>query len=376
MSESKQYYEPLTWLRGLAALFVVISHTLRATEVTYSGSDEAFQNSWISFLDLGTFGVLLFFTLSGTTLYISNVKEGRSIPLLGFYLKRFFRIWPAFLGSFILYIAFAFFFSEFYGSERGLWIEKQFLAEYDLRDIVSYLTLSFNIWGQGGLFNNAYWSLPVEFQYYLLFPLVILLFRYLGPFSPILMGALLYLAFKYKFHFFHDARFFMLAFTFCGGIFIGYLFKMQYLKVAGKWLGGMVFLLSLALGGLINAEVIEFGDMPLLSNLWISLGLSALLSVFLLAFFDVGLPRPLLKTCMDLGNKSYSIYLYHNLLIGVAVLLLIHFQVEQAWARFGLVFLFAAPITYLLATLSYRYIELPFISVGRRLSKRNESTGR
>ena len=37
----KDYLEQLTWLRGLAAFFVIVSHTIRATEVQYSAKDQA-----------------------------------------------------------------------------------------------------------------------------------------------------------------------------------------------------------------------------------------------------------------------------------------------------------------------------------------------
>ena len=104
------HIQQLTWLRGVAALFVIISHVLRATEVKYSEADNISTNFILSFLDLGNFGVVLFFTLSGTTLYLSNAKKIYGANLFFFYIKRFFRVWPAFFVSLILYIIFCFFF--------------------------------------------------------------------------------------------------------------------------------------------------------------------------------------------------------------------------------------------------------------------------
>jgi len=70
-STSINYIEQLTWLRGFAAFLVIVSHTLRATEVEYLKGDEASSNILMTLLDLGSFGVVLFFVLSGCTLYIS-----------------------------------------------------------------------------------------------------------------------------------------------------------------------------------------------------------------------------------------------------------------------------------------------------------------
>ena len=138
------------------------------------------------------FGVMLFFTLSGCTLYLSNSNKISSGNLSTFYLKRLFRIWPAYIASLLLYLLFRPLFNLWYSDPTGHWIEKQFMASFNLSDFISYITLTSNLFGERGLFNNAYWSLPVEFQYYLLFPLAILLTRHLGTIGPIFLALLLY----------------------------------------------------------------------------------------------------------------------------------------------------------------------------------------
>ena len=59
------HLEQLTYLRGIAAFFVLVSHTLRATEVKYNSNDEVGDFVIMSLFDMGSFGVVLFFVLSG-----------------------------------------------------------------------------------------------------------------------------------------------------------------------------------------------------------------------------------------------------------------------------------------------------------------------
>ena len=83
------YLNSLTWLRALAAFFVVVSHSIRTAEVKYSVSDEESYFFPVSLLDLGTFGVYLFFALSGCTLYLSNGDKFKTrYSYYSFFVKR------------------------------------------------------------------------------------------------------------------------------------------------------------------------------------------------------------------------------------------------------------------------------------------------
>jgi peptidoglycan/LPS O-acetylase OafA/YrhL len=68
-------------------------------------------------------------------------------------------------------------------------------------------------------------------------------------------------------------------------------------------------------------------------------------------------PRPFLW----LGRVSYSLYLMHPLL----VVLVVH------WTDRPLAFLFVAVVSLLLANTTYKYIELPFQDLGRRMQRRS-----
>lgn len=220
-SVQKQYFEQLTWLRGVAALFVIISRTLRSAEVVYGPGDVSGRFLPMNLMDLGTFGVCLFFALSGCTLYLSNASRVNSVgDVRRFYVKRLLRIWPAFAVSLLLYIIFIEIFSALHTGNREFWIA-QFLTPYTIGDVFRYLSLVFDYTGPKYLFNGAYWSLPIEFRYYLLMPLVLLLMRRkaLGVGAALLMSALMYVVFAHPDWIAMDRyEFLQLGFTFFGGV--------------------------------------------------------------------------------------------------------------------------------------------------------------
>ncbi|BFT29619.1 hypothetical protein D210916BOD24_07950 [Alteromonas sp. D210916BOD_24] len=369
MSSQKHHFEPLTWLRGIAAFLVVISHSLRATQDTYFEKDEPVNWLVLRILDLGTFGVLLFFTLSGTTLYLSHTKQSNQLNVMSFYIKRFFRIWPAFAVSLMVYFAFSFVFRSLYGEPSGHWIERQFLQLPSAVDFFAYLTLSFNISGQLGLFNNAYWSLPVEFQYYLLFPIIILLLPVLKSLSPILMGIALYLAFKLDLGLLSDSRMLMLGFTFCGGVFLGYIYR-AYVFHLNQYIGTFIFIFLLSCASIVTNQFVNIPNVPVLSNTWIMLGLIALAVVAVILFSEIKLPKFITNQFFKLGEFSYSFYLYHNLFIGCAVLFLIQFNIVDAALRYLVVIMIGGVLSLYVAYKSYLHVELPFMKIGSKIANR------
>jgi peptidoglycan/LPS O-acetylase OafA/YrhL len=370
-SEQPTHLDALTWLRAFAAFFVVISHTLRAIEVPYFSTDQVFSFNVLSVFDMGTFGVLLFFTLSGTTLFVSNVHKGKRFGLIGFYLKRLFRIWPAYVVSLFLYLGFAPLFAYFYLPPQGHWIEAQFLTPLAMSEIFSYLSLSFNITGPSEVINNAYWSLPVEFQYYLLFPLLVLTTRFAGVVGPIVMAALLYGLYRWDLHFFHDSKVLMLGFTFCFGVGLGYLKQQHWLQLRlSSLLGTLGLAILFMLAACLSNQWVALPELPIISNVWICLGMLAVASVLLVLCTNFRMSGWIKRPLMRYGEISYSVYLYHNLLIGIAVCVLIQFEIHSAWGRLFIVLLASTAATYWLAALSYRCVELVSIKQGQRLAKR------
>jgi peptidoglycan/LPS O-acetylase OafA/YrhL len=109
----------------------------------------------------GNFGVRVFFVISGfliTTLLLKELSKTGTISILGFYKRRSFRILPAFL----VYVA-----AIFALNSLGLVSLKQ-------GDLIHSLTFTMNYHHERDWALNHLWSLSVEQQFYLVWPLLIL----------------------------------------------------------------------------------------------------------------------------------------------------------------------------------------------------------
>ena len=152
------YRKDIDGLRTLAVLPVILFH----------GGFE-----WLSG---GYIGVDIFFVISGylITLIILKEKQAGNFSLINFYERRARRILPALF--FVLFACLPF---------AWLWLLPHQLKELG-ESLLAVTTFSSNIlfWQQSGYFAAEAelipllhtWSLAVEEQFYLLFPLVIILF--------------------------------------------------------------------------------------------------------------------------------------------------------------------------------------------------------
>ncbi len=365
--QNNMHLDGLTWLRAISALLVIFSHVIRAAESSYDTFPKMNIPTFFYAFDLGSFGVLLFFTLSGTTLYISNSKKPLSI--IPFLIKRIFRIWPAFATSLLCYILFRSVFVIYYPEVTGNWIEMQFLKEFQSIDVIHYLTMTSNIWGVNGLFNNAYWSLPVEFQYYLSFPLLYISIKKAGVLAAFLIGTLLYLIYKYQLSGFNEPRVFMLGFSFCFGAAIGYLYTSYKPTKAIKG-SGFILLVIFAITVFITNNIENLQNIPIISSLWNCYIILAATAVYIVLFFEPKIPNVLKPKLMQLGTISYSLYLFHNLIISAILLLFINISFTSGYMPFCTLLALTILLAWIVSFFTYNKIEKPGIRAGRALCEK------
>lgn len=154
----KDKYLGLDHLRALAITLVILFH------FQSFGHPQWLNNQFTSF---GWSGVDLFFVLSGFLIagqLFGTIARGKRISLKEFFAKRFFRIIPPYLVMLVLYTAFP------------LLREREQFAP-----LWRYLTFTLNFGlniSKYGTFTHA-WSLCIEEQFYLLLPLIVMLFSYL-----------------------------------------------------------------------------------------------------------------------------------------------------------------------------------------------------
>jgi peptidoglycan/LPS O-acetylase OafA/YrhL len=150
----------LDGLRALSIASVVGYHWLDATVRARTHHD--YDGPWKAIFS-GELGVSVFFVISGfliTHLLLRERERSGTINLPAFYLRRSFRIWPAFFFYLVVLLGLR---------ETGrIW--------FHIRDWVTAATFTFNYLSpRGSWWVGHSWSLSVEEQFYLLWPLAVLL---------------------------------------------------------------------------------------------------------------------------------------------------------------------------------------------------------
>jgi peptidoglycan/LPS O-acetylase OafA/YrhL len=360
--ERRGNFDGLTALRGVAAYLVVFSHCRRLVESSYFG--EPAYPSVLRFLDAGTFGVVLFFVLSGCTLHL-NYGGQLTTPesLSRFVIRRFFRVYPAFLVSVFVYALLDALVGHAVGFPDSGWTST-FGKAPDARIVAEYLSFSFNFFGAWDYLNNAYWSLPVEFQFYLLFPAFIVLLR-VHPLA-LIAGALVLFAATSALRL--QFLTFYLAWQFAGGILVAWFLPRIQLRLPNPIVllaAGLLILAGMALSLLHKRLYYP----PGVSD-WTYLGALAFPIVYLTARMTAPASRignSVFRFLVRQGESSYSAYLYHNAFVVLAYMLIVQFRLIGS-LREATVYPLVLTGTYLASHLSFRFVERPGIVLGRRIS--------
>ncbi len=171
--KNRIYFPNLNGIRAIGCLFVFLAHAfayLNFREI--KNPIEAFAyNQFLS--GAGPMGVSLFFVLSGfliSYLLLSEKKETKSINLKTFYARRVLRIWPMF---FLVVIACFFVLPFFSGGISYLGI-KGHLPSYVLF-INNFDRIKSGFTGFGNDSLGVLWSVAIEEQFYIIWPLLLLL---------------------------------------------------------------------------------------------------------------------------------------------------------------------------------------------------------
>ncbi|MFO0809668.1 MAG: acyltransferase [Gemmataceae bacterium] len=324
---------------------------------------------WLPASRRGFLGVDMFFVLSGfliVTLLLREKSARGDVALGQFVIRRALRIFPVYYGL-LAVLAIAFTLRPGAKDAADYW-----------RGLPYFLTFTSNWTVQSGSFAIL-WSLATEEQFYLVWPavqkyltrriIVVLLlviivvnqlmnFRLIdepfrrafgvgyddlsilqATFTPIALGALLA-------NFLHESP---------GFVAVDWL-------TGRRWMSGMWLLVLLAL---IDAPVADLGGWPRLA---IQVTMTLFLAACVVREDHVLKPILSLRPARWIGSVSYGLYLYHLFAIGAAMALL-----SRSPVRFpGDVFWLGLAIGLLVAGLSYRYYERPFLHLKNRFTPPRE----
>lgn len=341
MKPSVEYFNSLNTLRAIAVLLVIFQHWLPNESVLLK-------------LHAGNLGVDIFFTLSGyliTNILLNDIENSRArqLPvsrLLGnFFARRVLRIVPAYLLALIL-----------------TFLLRNWLSPFDAAAWPYLLTFTFNIYvfrlGDWPWTILHYWTLAVEEQFYLCWPLLMV---FAGNRSrPFFMGALVVLAVLSRIALSSYVLFDVLTIACLDAFALGGLLAWLNKTFPGlqeRYIKHLLFPLIL-LG--IAIPFLNYADgFPLNVLRRFIQSVFAVLLIAYLVYYEKNRSVPLPwfwnnSVLVFLGKISYGMYLYH---------LLVPYVYIFPW---HLNSLFRLIMLITLSWASWKYIEWPLLSLKKK----------
>ena len=373
-SVHQQRIASLDSLRGLAALSVVFSHYIwifsNSPAETYRPFQEAVH--WLGrtpfyMLWAGHEAVLVFFILSGFVLTLVVRRINLRSDYFRYVLKRFIRLWVPYMAAILLAVLCIAIFvqSEVPDFPRIKGWAQPFTWEL-IAEHASFVTTF-----PTNQLDMVIWSLVHEMRISIVFPFIMLaIMAFSVRTNLILFGAMGVFANWLWWHNANEAVVQDLALTahYVFLFVIGALMAMNR-EVLAEWYSGLTFrkkLLLFCAAVLIYTYAGRFfaaiGIVLPLANDWPSIPAIVIIMMFVLFSLRVQtlMERPFI---LFLGRISYSLYLFHPIVLFSLVYLL--------YGRFNLfeILLIAFPLTLFVSWLAYRWVELPAIRLGRQLSQ-------
>ena len=348
MGSKTKYIKGLDGLRALAVVMVLGYHLK------------------LSFVKSGLLGVTVFFVLSGfliTRILITEIEETRTIDLKNFWIRRIRRLIPAVLSMAVVII----FVSA---------VANRVVFTKGCKDFVASV-LGFNNWWQ--IFNKVSyfeaagapspfthcWSLAIETQFYLIYPILLLLlsrvvrgrkkgkvFAWVSALLAIVSMILMAVLYSpngdpSRVYYGTDTRAFSLLIGALAAIQLEYrIIKIRIPRKIWALIGSISLVILTCMMIFINSysSFLYYGGQAIVS----------VLTAFVV--YAVTVSKSLLNRILGLnvlkwvGDRSYSIYLWHY-----PIIILISGGKKSSW----LIMLIEIVLSVVLAEISYRFIETP-----------------
>jgi len=360
-SQNVRYLPAVDQLRGMAAVLILLYHGMQIVGHRLTGNPDVPLQRWhttgnpfLAVLLEGHTAVALFFVLSGFIFTFGN--RDRTLRWKPFLQNRLLRIVPLTLLCLMLGVA-------------------AFPGEFRLPGFLQHLLLMSNTAGAGhfGTWTDMFWTISVEFQFYLVFPFLLYFAQTLGVRYLLRLASVL------------------IVLRCVAGLTGGHVRDMTYWSLVGR---ADQFLFGMALGfwyqpgrlkGIASRQVVLLAGLAAVvgmlhvfhvrlggfaTNTWLKLlwptveGAAWTLFVFAWLEWSPALPEAVSRPLCGLGTISFSIYLLHFVVIQLVVRhgLIVQWgsPVESAVAT---TLAYVIPLTVALATLTFREIEKPFLQL-------------
>ncbi|MGH4497688.1 acyltransferase family protein [Klebsiella pneumoniae] len=314
-------------LRFIAAGIVCLAHAIPVANMHFIVPE----------FILGRVGVVIFFMISGYLIPVSlNTKNG---GLLGFWISRFFRLYPMYWVS----IALAIF----------------ILNRNNIIDIAFNITMFQSLFGVTDMIG-VYWTLIIEMLFYIycsamfFFGLLDVRKYVLTSYFIMIASALLFSAVKFILN-----KNLPIAIPLLFSVmFIGYTIKLNEKGITSKKdimaliISFIVFIPFISYLGYSDEKIAP----PALYIMSYIIGIFSFILLFRVNITNKITPR--------LGEISYSTYLIHPIVMSIVFSSANIGNVDK-W----ILFIAYMAIVYFMSEVFFRYIEIPFISLGKKVKR-------
>jgi peptidoglycan/LPS O-acetylase OafA/YrhL len=365
---ARPYYRPeLDVVRFLAFVLVFFCHTLPASPGPNGGAGlRGLAPLFYAFVNACSFGLSLFFALSAFLICELLLREREttgSLRVSQFYVRRILRIWPLYYLGLAIGLAVAFLPGGAPGSAREIGWYVIFMGAWQTAN-------------HGGIDNPMFvlWSISVEEQFYLVVPWVV---KYLNRKSLYGFCAMLILVANLRLYCFGVERansFRIWADSlvqfecFAAGLLLCLLLHGRLPRLS-TWQRVVLLAGSCCCWFFASYKLqVPFGVSNTTADSWHLISGYALGSLgaimILIGFLGVSTTR-LPGWAIYLGRISFGLYVFHELAAGL-ILNAFPYSGPYHIPLFLLKLIIAFALTILLASISYRFFETPFLRIKQR----------
>ena len=349
-SPNTDYIERLDHLRFYAAALVVMFHTLLLLRGPTSHA-----NISLPIFEQGHIGVQIFMSISGFILGV--ITDGKRVNAIRFFYNRFLRIYPLLIVVVLL---------GYYSAdlENPMNLFNLLIAMLPLSNI-SRLNY--------GEFGGQLWSIAVELQFYLLFPILARMLKLNGwIYYAGVIGFLI--AIRSSVFILHGSVHYLSYFTIFGSLDVflaGHLLGRYYHSSTAwhfrkpRWLAFSILLLNFSVWiAFSRSQFFHVREASGVSHDWLWIfwpDIAAALSCCLIiTYLQSSLRIPFSSVIARFGKYSYSIYLWHVLVIE----LILHYigHLNGTGDSYAVAIGVVLPMSLAFAAVSYHIIERPFLS--------------
>jgi len=359
---SKFRFKNLDSIRTIAFLSVFLVHAVSSKLPAVCNSQS--YSFFVFFRELFDFGVPIFFVLSGFLISFLMLKEQESengFSVKNFYMRRVLRIWPVYY----LVIVFGFFVFPLLRNHflHLPYIENAHFVNY-LLFLSNFDQINNHQWPFGvGL--GPTWSVGVEEQFYLLWPIVIMIFKKRKFIIPIagflIISTISSIVLNLNIH--HTLFCFMYLSTGALFAYLSFYYKEHIKKITN--INPFFFLLTIAVIMLSIMGVINiFGPFRMI--------IISLLIGFLIVYqcYSGRFAFENIPFIERMGKYTYGLYLYHSICIFIAhTFVLDILKVEETPLSVVLIIpLISLILSVIVSVLSYKYYESFFLNLKDKFS--------